>query len=85
MELIFIAGGLLLTLLFLLSQALSKGVGTVGGALKQIGLFVLQKNPPGLVDIFDDKDGSGSRTWMNFGMRFSRFKTRAFACGMASS
>ncbi|MGB0312721.1 MAG: hypothetical protein ACPGDD_02395 [Poseidonia sp.] len=68
MELIFIAGGALLALLFLLAQSLSKGVGTVGGALKQIGLFILQKNPPGLVDIFDDKDGSGSRTWMNFGM-----------------
>lgn len=75
MELIFIAGGALLTLLFLLSQALSKGVGTVGGALKQIGLFVLQKNPPGLVDIFDDKDGSGSRTWMNFGMLWLVFAT----------
>lgn len=75
MELIFIAGGALLTLLFLLSQALSKGVGTVGGALKQIGLFILQKNPPGLVDIFDDKDGSGSRTWMNFGMLWLVFAT----------
>ena len=40
MELIFIAGGALLTLLFLLSQALSKGVGTVGGALEQLGLQV---------------------------------------------
>ena len=75
MELIFIAGGALLTLLLLLSQALSKGVGTVGGALKQIGLFILQKNPPGLVDIFDDKDGSGSRTWMNFGMLWLVFAT----------
>ena len=75
MELIFIAGGALLTLLFLLSQALSKGVGTVGGALKQIGLFVLQKNPPGLVDIFDNRDGSGSRTWMNFGMLWLVFAT----------
>ena len=75
MELIFIAGGVLLTLLFLLAQSLSKGVGTVGGALKQIGLFVLQKNPPGLVDIFDDKDGSGSRTWMNFGMLWLVFAT----------
>ena len=75
MELIFIAGGALLTLLFLLSQALSKGVGTVGGALKQIGLFILQKNPPGLVDIFDDRDGSGSRTWMNFGMLWLVFAT----------
>ena len=68
METIFISGGVLIGLLFLLSQSLSKGVGTVGGALKQIGLFILQKNPPGLVDIFDDRDGSGSRTWMNFGM-----------------
>lgn len=75
MELIFIAGGALLGLLFLLAQSLSKGVGTVGGALKQIGLFVLQKNPPGLVDIFDDKDGSGSRTWMNFGMLWLVFAT----------
>ena len=68
METIFIAGGLMVALLFFLSQSLAKGLGTVGGALKQIGLFILQKNPPGLVDIFDDKDGSGSRTWMNFGM-----------------
>lgn len=75
MELIFIAGGVFLVLLFLLAQSLSKGVGTVGGALKQVGLFVLQKNPPGLVDIFDDKDGSGSRTWMNFGMLWLVFAT----------
>ena len=75
MELIFIAGGVFLVLLLLLAQSLSKGVGTVGGALKQVGLFVLQKNPPGLVDIFDDRDGSGSRTWMNFGMLWLVFAT----------
>ena len=75
METIFIAGGALITLLFFLSQSLTKGVGTVGGALKQIGLFILQKNPPGLVDIFDDRDGSGSRTWMNFGMLWFVFAT----------
>jgi hypothetical protein len=68
METVFIAGGFMVAVLFLLSQSLAKGVGTVGGALQQIGLFILRKNPPGLVDIFDDKDGSGSRTWMNFGM-----------------
>ena len=75
METIFIAGGLMVALLFFLSQSLAKGLGTVGGALKQIGLFILQKNPPGLVDIFDDKDGSGSRTWMNFGMLWLVFAT----------
>ena len=44
MDMIFIAGGFLVALLFLLSQSLVKGVGTVGGALKAIGLFILQKN-----------------------------------------
>ena len=68
METVFLAGGFMIALLFLLSQSLAKGVGSVGGAMQQIGLFILRKNPPGLVDIFDDKDGSGSRTWMNFGM-----------------
>ena len=68
METIFIAGGFMIAVLFALSQSLAKGAGTVGPALQSIGLFILRKNPPGLVDIFDDKDGSGSRTWMNFGM-----------------
>ena len=75
METIFISTGFLVGALFFLSQSLSKGVGSVGGALKQIGLFILQKNPPGLVDIFDDRDGSGSRTWMNFGMLWLVFAT----------
>lgn len=68
METIFLAAGFLVAILYFVSQTLAKGMGTVGGALQQIGLFILRKNPPGLVDIFDDKDGSGARTWMNFGM-----------------
>ena len=67
METIFITAGILAFVLYAVSQSLAKGMGTVG-ALQQIGLFILRKNPPGLVDIFDDKDGSGTRTWMNFGM-----------------
>ena len=68
METIFITAGILALVLYAVSQSLAKGMGTVGAALQQIGLFILRKNPPGLVDIFDDKDGSGTRTWMNFGM-----------------
>jgi hypothetical protein len=68
MDTIFITGSILIGTLFFLSQSLARGIGSGGGALHQIGLFILKKNPPGLVDIFDDKDGSGSRTWMNFGM-----------------
>jgi len=75
METVFLAGGFMIGALFLLSQSLAKGVGSVGGALQHIGLFVLRKNPPGLVDIFDDKDGSGSRTWMNFGMLWLVFSS----------
>jgi hypothetical protein len=75
METVFLAGAFMIGALFLLSQSLAKGVGSVGGALQHIGLFVLRKNPPGLVDIFDDKDGSGSRTWMNFGMLWLVFSS----------
>ena len=68
METILILAAVFIGAVYLMSRAVETGVGSVGGALRQIGLFVLQKNPPGLVDIFDDRDGSGSRTWMNFGM-----------------
>lgn len=68
METVFISTTILVATLFFLSQSLARGVGEMGAALKQIGLFILRKNPPGLVDLFDDKNGSGSRTWMNFGM-----------------
>jgi len=75
METVFIVGGLTVAVLFALSQSLAKGTGSVGGALQQIGLFLLRKNPPGLVDVFDDKDGSGARTWMNYGVLWFVFAT----------
>jgi len=68
METILILAALFIGSVYLMSRAVDNGVGSVGGALRQIGLFVLKKNPPGLVDVFDDRAGSGSRTWMNFGM-----------------
>lgn len=68
METILILAAFFIGAVYLMSRSVETGLGSVGGALRQIGLFILQKNPPGLVDIFDDRDGSGSRTWMNFGM-----------------
>ena len=68
METILILATLFIGAVYLMSRSVESGVGSVGGALRQIGLFILQKNPPGLVDIFDDRAGSGSRTWMNFGI-----------------
>lgn len=68
MDVVFIFGILLVTALYFLSQSLSKGIGEMKSVLTQIGLFILRKNPPGLVDLFNDDDGSGAKTWMNFGM-----------------
>jgi len=45
----------------------SNGIGTMGEPLRQLSLFLMNKAPVGLVDLFNDKPGSGSRTWMKFG------------------
>ncbi len=45
----------------------SNGIGTMGEPLRQFSLFLLNRAPVGLVDLFKDKPGSGSRTWIKFG------------------
>ena len=66
METIFISGGFLIALLPS-SQSLSKGVGTVGGALKQIGCSSCKRTHPAWSTSLTTRT-AGSRTWMNFGM-----------------
>jgi hypothetical protein len=68
MDIVFFFGFALILALYFLSQFLAKGIGEMKSVFTQIGLFILKKNPPGLVDLFNDEDGSGSKTWMNFGM-----------------
>ena len=41
--------------------------------MRQFGLFLLNKAPAGIVDLFNDDKGSGSKTWMNFGMIWLTF------------
>ena len=36
--------------------------------MRQFGLFLLNKAPAGIVDLFNDEKGSGAKTWMNLGM-----------------
>jgi hypothetical protein len=67
MEPIFISAGILLAALLVVSYYVTNGVGTMGVPLRQFALFLMNKAPVGLVDLFKDEPGSGSRTWMKFG------------------
>ena len=45
----------------------SRGVGNMGQSLRQLGLFLLDKAPAGIVDLFDKSAGRGARNWMMLG------------------
>jgi hypothetical protein len=68
METIFITSGLLVAALLLTANYLVKGIGGMSAPLQQIGMFLLNKAPAGIIDLFSDEAGSGSKTWIRFGM-----------------
>ena len=53
--------------MLLMAQAVSRGAGSSVAALRSFGMFLLTKAPAGLVDLFPDRPGSGSKVWMTFG------------------
>ena len=67
MEPVFIASGILLIVLVIVSYYVTNGIGTMGAPMRQFALFLMNKAPVGLVDLFKDEPGSGSRTWMKYG------------------
>ena len=67
MEPVFIASGILLVVLVIVSYYVTNGIGTMGAPMRQFALFLMNKAPVGLVDLFKDEPGSGSRTWMKYG------------------
>ena len=67
MEPVFISATLVLVSLIATSYFITNGLGTMGDPLRQFSLFLMNKAPVGLVDLFSDKPGSGSRTWIKFG------------------
>ena len=67
MEPVFISAAILLTALLVVSYYVNNGVGTMGAPLRQLALFLMNKAPVGLVDLFKDEPGSGSRTWIKYG------------------
>jgi hypothetical protein len=68
METVFISAALLLASLFLVSNSMVQGIGGMASSLRQVGMFLLNKAPVGLIDLFSDKPGSGTKTWLRFGM-----------------
>ena len=67
MEPVFISAAILLAVLLVVSYYVNNGVGTMGAPLRQLALFLMNKAPVGLVDLFKDEPGSGSRTWIKYG------------------
>ncbi|MBT5026228.1 MAG: hypothetical protein HON05_05670, partial [Euryarchaeota archaeon] len=59
METVFITAGLLLATLIVVANYMVKGIGGMAKPLRQVGLFLLNKAPAGLIDLFSDKAGSG--------------------------
>jgi hypothetical protein len=68
METVFIATALMIVTLFLVSNSMVKGIGGMSSSLSQVGMFLLNKAPAGLIDLFNDKPGSGTKTWLRFGV-----------------
>ena len=68
MEPVFIAAVIMVGALVTASYFVTNGVGTMGAPLRQLALFLMNKAPVGLVDLFKDNPGSGSRTWMKYGI-----------------
>jgi hypothetical protein len=68
METVFITSGLLVAALFFTANYLVKGIGGMSAPLQQIGMFLLNKAPAGIIDLFSDEVGSGSKTWIRFGL-----------------
>lgn len=68
METVLIMSGLLVAILLTTANYLVKGIGGMSAPLQQVGLFLLNKAPAGIIDLFSDEAGSGSKTWIRFGM-----------------
>lgn len=44
-----------------------RGVGGMGPSLRQFSMFMLDKAPAGIIDLFDKKEGNAARNWMILG------------------
>ena len=73
MDAVFIALFFFFTVVGFATFYLQRGIGNMAEPMSQFGLFLLNKAPAGIVDLFNDDKGSGSKTWMNLGMIWLTF------------
>ncbi|MDE0557081.1 MAG: hypothetical protein OSB30_01245 [Candidatus Poseidoniaceae archaeon] len=75
MESVFFGIAITVFAMWFTANYTEKGIGSMSEATRQFSLFFLNKAPAGLVDLFEDKPGSGARTWINFGMLWFVFSS----------
>jgi len=73
MDAVFVALFFFFTVVGFATFYLQRGIGNMAEPMRQFGLFLLNKAPAGIVDLFNDDKGSGSKTWMNLGMIWLTF------------
>mgnify|MGYP006206147457 FL=1 len=57
MEPVLVSAVILLTILVIVSYYVTNGIGTMGAPMRQLALFLMNKAPVGLVDLFKDEPG----------------------------
>ena len=57
----------LVVFLVLVAYFANRGLGNMSQSLRQLAIFLLDKAPVGLVDLFDKGEGKGARNWMMLG------------------
>ena len=58
---------MLIIAMVMLAHFAQHGLGEMRRSIRQFTIFMLDKAPVGMVDLFSNKTGSASRNWMMFG------------------
>ena len=61
---VFTTAVILLATLLLFTHYIQKGMGGMSTPLRQFGMFLLTKAAGPATDLFQEKEGSGSKTWI---------------------
>ena len=65
---VFTTAIILLATFLLFTHYIQKGIGGMSNPLRQFGMFLLTKAAGPATDLFQDREGSGAKTWMQTGM-----------------
>jgi hypothetical protein len=65
---VFTTGIILLVTFLLFTNYIQKGLGGMSNPLRQFGMFLLTKAAGPATDLFQEREGSGAKTWMQTGM-----------------